>query len=410
MNVLITPQTLKGVINSPPSKSFAHRMLISAFLSGERVKVLNVGYSSDVITTLTALKALGATVEEVENGVIIERKELPSGKVFLNMNDSGSSLRFFLPVVSALGIHAEFLGTERLLNRPISELVCVLNAHGAKVNNLEVNGKIESGVYEIEGNVSSQYVTGLMLALTVVGGEIIIKGQSVSAPYLEITKSVLEGFGVDITKTSTGYKIKKGYNLKSKEFIVEGDWSGSAFMLVAGAIGGPITIKGLNLNSVQGDREILNVIKKFGAIVIEKNSEVTVSSGELKGCEICVEDIPDLAQIIAVLSAFASGKTVISGVSRLKDKESNRIDAIIEELNSCKVSAKYINDEIVIEPSAPVGAEIYGNKDHRTVMSGAILLSNSKGEGKIVGAEAHVKSYPEFFNDFTKLGGKYVEI
>ena len=410
MNVLITPQTLKGVITAPPSKSFAHRILIAAFLSGKRVKVNNIGFSTDVLVTLNALKQMGASVEEFDGGVYIERKALPPSKITLDMRDSGSSLRFLIPVVSALGLNAEFTGTERLLNRPISELLEVVKAHGVSVSNLTVKGKMQGGIYEVLGSVSSQYITGLMFALSILGGEIIIKGKRVSAPYLDITESVLKSFGVNVTKTLTGYKIEKGYNLTQTEFTVEGDWSGSAFMLVAGAIWGPVTVKGLNLSSVQGDRQIVQIIKKFGAKVKEGEGEITVSRGNLKGIEISVENVPDLAQIISVLSAFATGKTVLTGVNRLKDKESNRIDAIVNMLNACSVKCAYDGKSITIYENMPFGAQLFGGNDHRTVMSSAILLSASLTEGSIIGAEAHSKSYPEFFNHFKALGGKYGEV
>lgn len=410
MNVLITPQTLKGVITAPPSKSFAHRILIAGFLSGKRVKVNNIGFSTDVLVTLNALKQMGASVEEFDGGVYIERKTLPPNKITLDMRDSGSSLRFLIPVVSALGLNAEFTGTERLLNRPISELLEVVKAHGVSVSNLTVSGKMQGGTYEVLGSVSSQYITGLMFALSILGGEIIIKGKRVSAPYLDITESVLKSFGVKVTKTLTGYKIEKGYNLTQTEFTVEGDWSGSAFMLVAGAICGPVTVKGLNLSSVQGDRQIVQIIKKFGAKVKESEGEITVSRGNLKGIEISVENFPDLAQIISVLSAFATGKTVLTGVNRLKDKESNRIDAIVNMLNACSVKCAYDGESITIYENMPFGAQLSGGNDHRTVMSSAILLSASLTEGSIIGAEAHSKSYPEFFNHFKALGGKYGEV
>lgn len=405
-NFKLQPSSLFGEIQAPPSKSFAHRTLICAYLSGVEVAVKNIGFSDDVIVTLNALETLGAKITKTSNGVIIKKGQISSDKLIIDCNESGSSLRFLLPVVSAIGVKAEFTGKGKLLQRPIKELVDTLNLHGANIDGYAVNGKLESGKYEIDGGISSQYITGLLLALSTIDGEseIIINGKLVSEPYVNITLSVLNDFGVQFKKTECGYIIKGGYKTKKLEHIVEGDWSSVAFPLVGGAISGKVTVSGLNLNSVQGDREIVNVLKKFNAKVTCSGNSVTVEKSNLIGTTLDMEDIPDLCQIVSVLGAYASGKTEMYGVSRLKIKESDRIKAIIDMLRGCKVDAEYDGEKISVFGKKPISASLSGGKDHRTVMSSAILLTTCGGE--ISDANYYGKSYPEFTQDYKKLGGK----
>lgn len=405
MNVSLTPKFLSGEITAPASKSFAHRLLIGAFLSGETIKINGIGSSDDVLVTLSALKTFGAKITQGEDYVIIEKGSLPAEKVIVDCKESGSSLRFLIPVASALGIKATFTGCGRLLQRPITPLTDCLNAGGADIVNFTTNGKLQSGIYQIDGGVSSQYITGLIFALSVVGGEIAIKGELVSKPYVDVTLSVLKEMGVKTEKTQNGYKIEAGYNLNKREFTVEGDWSSASFLLSAGAINGEVTLKGLNLKSVQGDREIAHILKKFGAIVIEENNKITVKKAPLKAVEIDCQNIPDLAQIIAVVGAYANGKTVLKNVSRLKIKESDRIQAIIITLKSAGIKAEYVGEDLVIYGGEPICAIFDGGKDHRTVMSSAVMALGAKGDSEIIEAQYHKKSYPSFFEDVKKLGG-----
>ncbi len=405
-NFKLQPSSLFGEIQAPPSKSFAHRTLICAYLSGREVSVKNIGCSDDVIVTLNALETLGAKITKIGNGVIVKKGQISSNKLIIDCNESGSSLRFLLPVVSALGVNVEFTGKGKLLERPIKELVDTLNLHGANIDGYTVNGKLKSGVFEIDGGISSQYITGLLLALSTLDGEseIIINGKLVSEPYVNITLSVLNDFGVQFKKTERGFIIKGGYDTKKLEYAIEGDWSSAAFPLVGGAISGSVTVSGLNLNSVQGDREIVKVLKQFNAKVTCSGNSVTVEKSNLIGATLDMEDIPDLCQIVSVLGAYAQGKTELYGVSRLKIKESDRTKAIIDMLNGCSVNAEYDGDKISIFGRLPTSATLSGGKDHRTVMSSAILLTTCGGE--ILGANYYAKSYPEFVKDYKKIGGK----
>ncbi len=406
-NLIVKPSKISGVITAPPSKSFAHRILICAYLSGKKIKVLNAGDSVDVKVTLNALKTLGALIVEDKNEIIISKGELPKNEVIINCNESGSSLRFLMPIVCALGVKATFTGSKRLLERPISELVSSLNENGAKIHGFSVDGKLTAKRYEIDGSVSSQYVSGLLLALSYLDGEseVIIKNGFASKPYVDITLSVLTDFGVNVKEIEGGYKIIGGYNTKKTVYTVEGDWSGSAFILSMGAINGSVKVKGLNPNSTQGDKKILEILSKFGAKVEICDDEIKVSNSKLNGISVDMDDVPDLIQTVSAVACFSNGKTVISGVDRLRLKESDRISAILDSLQSVGVNARYENDCIIIVGKKPTGAKIDGKNDHRTVMSGAVLGVGASGQIEITCGEAISKSYPNFVSDYKELGG-----
>ena len=407
-NLKVEPSVINGEIKAPSSKSYAHRILLSAFLSGEEVTVHNLGSSVDVEVTLNAIKTLGASVKINGDTAVVKRGELPKEKVIIDCRESGSSLRFLLPIVCALGVSAEFTGSKRLLERPIKELVDTLNAHGGEIENLTVKGKLNRGVYEVDGGISSQYITGLLLALSHIDGEseIVIKGELVSKPYVDITLSVLSDFGVNFEETEFGYKIKGGYKIKNHEFTVEGDWSGSAFLLSLGAIGGKVTVKGLNVNSCQGDKKIVEILKNFGASVKFSDNQVTVSKKPLTAISVDMQDVPDLVQVVSVVSAYASGVTKIYGVDRLRLKESDRVLAVINSLSKVGIKAEYKDNFIIVNGGKPLGGVVDGGNDHRTVMSAVVMASSSDGESLVLGGQAITKSYPNFVKDFEEMGGK----
>lgn len=409
MIVKITPKALNGSVRAPASKSYAHRYVISAFLAGKGGLVCNAGTSKDVDATVGALNALGGSIERHADdiGGFCERKKVPDAVV--DCKESGSTLRFLFPLAPALGISARFTGSERLMERPIGELAKCLEANGATVDGHSVSGKLRPGSYEIEAGVSSQYITGLLFALPLLEGEskIILKGKAVSLGYLEITLDVLRRFGIEIIRESYGFRIpgRQRY-VPPADMEVEGDYSGAAFMLASGAIGGSVTVSNLNLGSSQGDREILSVLRKFGASVSVNGNCVTVENAGLNAISHDCENIPDLVQIISVVASFARGTTELKNVSRLKIKESDRVQAIIDMLTRAGIFAEERDGNLYVTGGDPHGAEFHGGNDHRTVMSEVILATHATGESIVIGAEAVSKSYPEFFLDFSILGGK----
>lgn len=416
MNAYITPAKLNGEITAPTSKSYAHRLMIAAFLSGDGT-VENVTFSKDAYATVNVLKALGGEVKISGNSVKITRakscgardeEHSAGGYALANAIESGSTLRFLLPVAAALGKKVEFTGEEGLLKRPFKQLTDCLNARGAKIDGLKVSGKLKSGEFKITASVSSQFISGLLFALPLLDGdsEIVLDGEQVSKSYVDITIDVLKLYGVEITPSKSGYFIKGNQTYKSGKTVkVEGDWSGAAFYLSAGAINGEITVKGLNPESVQGDRKIIGVLKRFGASVTVSDGGVTVKRNELNGTTVDLEDIPDLGQIISVVAAYATGETVLKSVNRLKIKESDRLKAITDMLSVSGIAYHSADDELKIYGGAPKGGSFSGGNDHRTVMSCAVLAANAMGETQITDAEAINKSYPDFFKDYKILGG-----
>ncbi len=403
-----TSNKISGKVKSPPSKSYAHRQIIGAYLSKTPTTLIGAGCSQDVLATLNCLKEVGLNYEYIGDDVKLSFNSFSQNKL-LNCNESGSTLRFLLPVISALGINATFTGSSRLLERPIKNLVDCLNANGANISGYTINGKLKSGDYNIAGNVSSQYITGLLFALPLLDGDskIIINEQMVSKGYVDITIDVLKSFNIVVEEKDYGYFVKGNQKYQSKEqIIVEGDYSGSAFTLCLGALGDGVEVTNLNKNSCQGDKEILNVLKKFGAIVESTKSGYFVKKGNLTGQVIDCENIPDLVQIISVLASYSKGKTILKNVSRLKIKESDRIESILTNLKVAGIDAKCNGSDLIINGGSPKSGKFLGFNDHRSVMSAVCLATFASGESIVTDSLAINKSYTNFYKDYVSLGGK----
>lgn len=393
--VVLQNSILNGSLTMPPSKSSAHRALICSFLSGGG-NVSPIINSKDMEATLGCLKSI------------------KNGENVLNCIESGSTLRFLIPVVAALGKSVTFIGEGRLPERPIGEYLNLFKTKGVVCESegglpLKIKGKLQSGDFEIRGDVSSQYITGLLLAMPILDGDskIILTTPLQSKPYVDMTLSVMADYGVKVTETDYGYFVKGNQQYKKRDYIVEGDWSQAAFFLSAGAIGSNVTLKGLDINSTQGDKEVINVMKQFGAQIEINENEITCKKGELKGIEIDCTDIPDMVPAIAVTASFAEGKTVIKGAERLRLKESDRIKAVCSNLKAMGVDVQETEDGMIINGNEKVlGAKLCGYNDHRIVMAFSVVGLFANGETIISDAESINKSYPSFFDDYNKLGGK----
>ena len=397
-----------GRVKSPPSKSYAHRQIIGAYLSKKPTTLIGAGRSQDVLATLNCLKEVGLNYEYSGDDVKLSFDSFSQNK-FLNCNESGSTLRFLIPVISALGIKATFTGSRRLLERPISNLVKCLNDNGANISGFTINGKLKAGDYYIDGNVSSQYITGLLFALPLLDGDskIIINEQMVSKGYVDITIDVLKSFNITVEEKDYGYFVKGNQKYQSKEqIVVEGDYSGSAFTLCLGALGDGVEVTNLNKNSCQGDKEILNVLEKFGAIVESTKDGYFVKKGNLIGQVIDCENIPDLVQIISVLASYSKGKTILQNVSRLKIKESDRIEGILTNLKVAGIDATYSENDLIINGGSPKSGKFLVFNDHRSVMSAVCLATFANGESIVTDSLAINKSYTNFYKDYVTLGGK----
>lgn len=404
MNIKITPSNLRGTVIVPPSKSVAHRMIISAALAKGRSVITNLSSSVDITATVEAMQALGAEINFDGKTAEIKGIENIPQKAELNCHESGSTLRFLIPVACALGVNSTFIGRGKLPQRPITPYLDQFGQHGITFdyNNtmpFNTHGKLTAGKFCIAGDISSQFITGLLFALPLLDGdsEIILTSHLQSKPYVDITIGVLKDFGCEVNETEQGYYIKGNQQYKPFSGSVEGDFSQAAFFEVANALGSDIKIDGLNLNSFQGDKKILEICRE---LVCSKN-------GELKPFELDCSDIPDLVPVLTVLACFCKGKSIIKNVARLRIKECDRLYAISECLNKLDGKVKAFDDYLEIEGVENlVGGEVEAFNDHRIAMSMAVASAKCTQPLKIIGAECVSKSYPDFFEVFEKLGGK----
>lgn len=392
----LTGGTVTGAVTVPPSKSIAHRMLISAGLACGKSRIENIYVSEDIEATAEAMRALGSEIKfngscaEVL-GCGFEHKE-KNEEIFCN--ESGSTLRFMIPVALSFGGSFLFKGSKRLLERPLNAYYEICKKDGISYSKTEkgvvFSGKLKGGRYMLRGDVSSQYITGLLFALPMLkcDSEIIITTELESAGYIDLTLEALSQFGINIIRNKNNFFIPKNQTFKANNVTVEGDYSQAAFYLVLNALKSNVKLLGLNPNSRQGDKEIINIIEKM------KNGGITLD----------VRQIPDLVPIITVLATQTEGITHITNAARLRIKESDRLSAITSELKKMGADIKEEADGLIIKGKTKLkGAEVYAHNDHRIAMSLAVAGTVSEGETVIKNAECVKKSYGAFWQDFSGL-------
>lgn len=420
MNIIIEPHELSGYITAPLSKSEAIRMLICASLCTSPVRLFIgqegiSGLSDDIETAIECLRTLGAGIAFGEDGFIsitpIDPANIPEHPV-LNCRESGATLRFLLPVVSALCDCSCFTGTGRLPERPITDLMKAMNVHGVSFSSkrlpFEVSGRLRTGTYELPGNISSQYITGLILAFPILGGSTItLTSPLKSASYIDITISILRKFGVEVSCMGSTYNINGSFTSPGA-VSVGGDWSGAAFFLAAGALSGSVSVTGLAVNSAQGDKQILDVLASLGAEVRTDRNVITVSrtSGVFRRLELDIDPIPDLLPVLAVAASCSGCEARFRNASRLRLKESDRIASTASIVRSLGGFAVESPDSLFISGSSTLtGGLAEGYHDHRIVMAAAVAGVRCSSEVIITNAESARKSYPKFFRDYALLGG-----
>lgn len=402
MKVKILPSKTSGEVSAPPSKSFAHRYLIGSVLSRGKCVIKNIADSDDISATLSCIEQLGGSVTKDGNIVtVIPTNEKQIENAVFDCKESGSTLRFFIPVVLATGAkNCTFLGSERLLARGIKEYEKLFENSDVKIKSdeksIEVNGTLSAGNYEISGEVSSQYTTGMLFALSRLSGKSTLKitGNAESRAYVDMTIKVLKDFGADITEPEKNFfEINGKGRLSPGEFTVEGDWSNAAFLIALSRLVGTISVSGLNENSVQGDRFCTAA---FDAL-----------DGE--NAEIDLKDCPDLAPILFSYAAYKNGGKFIN-TRRLRVKESDRANVMAEELKKFGANVKVYENSVEIEKTQlkPPIVPLCGHNDHRIVMALSVLAAVFGAE--IDGAEAVNKSYPDFFRVIKKAGVNVYEI
>lgn len=414
MNIQIQPQPLQGNVAAIPSKSHAHRLLICAALADAPVQLRLGRTSIDIDTTREALMQLGAHITVEDDLWSIQPISDTPETALIDMRESGSTLRLLLPLVAALNIKATLLAGGRLPERPMEPLLDALVAHGAQIKPywpMQLSGPLQGGTFEMPGDVSSQFISGLLLAapLLTEATHIVLTSPLQSRPYVNLTIDTMRTFGVMVEERADGFYVPAtaAYQAPETCITVEGDWSSAAFFLAAGALTGPITMTGLNLTSRQGDRAILNLLTQFGAIVTEGDNTVTLKPGERRPLSVSMEDIPDLLPILSVLAAAAEGESLFYHAARLRMKESDRLASTRAFLEAMGATVIESVDQITIKGHGTLhGGDVHSANDHRIAMSAAIAAACLATEPVTIAvAEAVQKSYPSFYDDFSRLGG-----
>lgn len=414
MDISITPAALTGTVEAVESKSDAHRLLICAALSGKPTEITIKSISKDIAATMDCFTAMGCKIKTVGNMVTVNPLwQTLADTPLLDCGESGSTLRFLLPVAAALRDKFHITGSGRLPERPLSAIIEAMQANGCTFSGemlpLQVEGKLSSGRYELPGNVSSQFVSGLLFALPLLQGtsEIVLTSPLESSGYVDMTLSTLAKFGISVICEKDRFVISGGQKYSSPGSVcVEGDWSNAAFWLAAGAINGQVACTGLDADSLQSDRRMLDILLQMGADASFENSTAFAGRRELHAISLDVGEIPDLVPVLAAVAAVSNGISVIRNAGRVRLKESDRLHAIAQSLNAIGADVQELEDSLVIRGKEQLaGGTVHGCNDHRIVMALAAVAGACKAPIIIQGAEAVEKSYPDFFRDYNKLGG-----
>lgn len=422
--VKIFPKKLKGSINIPPSKSLAHRAIIAAGLAGGESIIDNIVYSKDILATIYGMKNFGVSINEIEknNNKLLNIKGVNKIQIQNNIIDcieSGSTLRFLIPIALLQNEReVTFIGSGKLPQRPLDEYYNIFNKKNIFYQNekgnlpLRVKGKLKPGEFYLKGDISSQFITGLMFVLPLLCGDskIIITSKLESKAYVDLTMDILNKFGVKIENNNyKEFYIKGNQSYVPRNYNVEGDFSQGAFWLVAGAIGEEMSCKNLNINSLQGDKEIINIIKYMGGIININNDCIKVISSKLKGITIDASEIPDLVPILAVAGTVSSGVTKIINAKRVRIKECDRLHAIACELNKIGGEVEELEDSLIIKGNKKLKGGIVDSwNDHRIAMAMAVASTVCEEPLIINNSKAVEKSYTNFWEEFRNVGGNFV--
>lgn len=393
MDITVYPGKLRGSLQIIPSKSMAHRMLICAAFADKDTQIICPATNQDIEATACCLNALGAQIVRTDAGYsVTPMKEAPVNAT-LDCKESGSTLRFMLPIAAALGTDCTFVMSGRLPYRPLSPLWEELQAKGCQLtrpteNTIRCQGKLTAGTYSIDGGVSSQFITGLLFAMILLQGErsLTVTGTVESAPYIRMTQYAMEVFGI---KTDN-YHFSSNHRFCSPGTVtIEGDWSNGAFFLAANALGSHVQINGLSDCSIQGDRQVADILKEI-------HSHFVVDG----------RNIPDLIPILSVVAGAKHGAT-FHNIGRLRAKESDRIASTVGLLQALGVTVVVEGDTMTVNPKAFNGCTIDSCNDHRIAMSAAIAATVANSPVTILNAHCVQKSYPHFWEEFQRLGGHY---
>lgn len=407
----VKPGFVHGTCQAPASKSAFQRAVAAACLAGGRSTISARSLCEDSLAALRVAVALGASVRHVATDIVIEKGEQEPVSV-LDCGESGLCLRMFTPIAALFGKEITLTGRGSLLNRPVGTLEIALRNAGVDCRSrngfppLTVRGPLRPGRFRIDGRLSSQPVTGLLMAIPVLEGDSeLVVDRPRSLPYLRLTLDVMRAFGVsaDADPGFARFIIPGRQRYRPRSYSVEGDWSAAAFLLVAGAIAGEVTVTGLDAESAQADRQIVEVLKECGARISRSRHGITVSRSALRAFEFNAEDAPDLIPPLAALACFCRGKSRIRGAERLRYKESDRAEALTDVLGRIGAQIRVEGDMLEVVESELHGGEVDSHRDHRIAMAAAVASLGSR-RGVTIGHPEYVtKSYPNFFDDLERL-------
>lgn len=399
---------VKGTLTPPCSKSYAQRALAAALLTEEPVVLRNLEFCDDTRSAMRCIETLGATIEQVDPTTLSIKGGLHPRGNRLDVGESGLSTRLFTPVAALCPTPVTIVGRGTLLSRPMTMMLDPLRQLGVTVRDnggflpIEVCGPMHGGEIEVDGSVSSQFITGLLLALPRAGHDTTLHvHDAVSTPYLDMTLDTAQRFGIEICQRDyEEFYIPGNQRYGTTYFSIEGDWSAAAMLLVAGATAGEITVRNVSMLSKQADTAICTALVRAGAAVINETDSVTAVHRPLHAFEFDATNCPDLFPALAALAAAAEGVSVIRGTSRLEYKECNRAEAICEEYGKLGIEVDLSEEDVMkIRGGAIHGARTRSHGDHRMAMSLAVAALRSDGAVTIEGAESVAKSYPRFFED-----------
>lgn len=423
MNIVIHPSQVKGAVDAPPSKSITHRVLIAASLAKGTSVLSNALFSDDTTYTMQALQSLGVGIKQNGNNIIVEGTgglfTPSSSPIFLG--NSGTSMRLLTALCALVPGKTELTGEKRLCERPVGPLLSALQSLGVHVQSLNNNdcppviiegGSINGGEITLDASVSSQYLSALLFIapLTQVPITIHIKGLK-SKPYVDLTIGVMKQFGITVQNENYKTLTVLPQQYKAADMIIEGDYSSASYFFAAAAItNGKVTVKNLNPDSKQGDAYFITILEQMGCRIKKTGDGITVEgTSNLKSVDVDLGDYPDIEQTVAVVAAFAKGKTTIKNIARLKHKETDRISATAKELKKMALLVEQTEDGLVITGGKPKGASIDTYNDHRMAMSFAVGGLGANGETTVTNAQVVSKSYTTFFDDLKKVGAKMEE-
>lgn len=393
MNITIYPRKLRGTVQAIPSKSQAHRLLICAAFSDDFTTLVCPETNQDIEATADCLRALGAEITRTDSGYTVFPVSMIPLSAELDCRESGSTLRFMLPVVGALGVDATFTLAGRLPFRPLSPLWEEMERNGCFLSRptgttIRCTGQLSPGSYSLDGSVSSQFITGMLFAMALMPGNsrLTVTGKTESKPYIEMTQQALQAFGVD----TSAYHVSGSYPFKSPgRVIVEGDWSNGAFFHAARHLGSDINVLGLDPDSAQGDRAVATILD-----LLQEPQTVDTS------------DIPDLVPILAVVAAANRGAT-FTNIERLRFKESDRVASVAAMLENFGAKTQIEQNKLTVFPAIFSGCTVDSAGDHRIAMAAAIAATVACGPVTILNAQCIEKSYPSFWSEYQRLGGNY---